>query len=307
MMQLTKNCFNQACESIIRYGRPLEKAMLQKCFFNGPIDDVLTELKEFQNEDGGFGNGLESDFRLPYSSPMATSVGLRILSEIDVHIESKEIIKKAIDYLEKSYNKDRNGWFAVSEEVNNFPHAPWWHYDYEKGMTVIDRSWGNPSAEILAYIYKYREYVKDLNIDRLVQNAIEYIENKQEFESEHELYCYIKLYDILPEELQKRLESRLSYAIAQVIIYDENKWLEYVPTPLDFVKSQESNKLGILETKINNNIDFIIKQLETYGKIIPPWGMSFYNEDLKEAYDEWIGVITLKALITLDRFDRILV
>ena len=304
MNLLTKDYFNKACESIIKYGRPLEKALLQRYFFGGSIDDILDELKKFQNKDGGFGNGIESDFRLPYSSPMATSVGIRILSEIDEHNESKEMIKAAIEYLEKSFNRERNGWFTVPEEVNSFPHAPWWHYDYEKGMTVIDRNWGNPSAEILAYIYKYREYVKGLDVDKLVQYALEYIENKQEFESENEIYCYLELYDILPEELKKRLEKRLTFAIAQVIEYDENKWQEYVPTPVDFVKELDSSRFGISGAKIDSNLDFIIEQLETHGKINPPWGMSFYNEDLKEAYDEWIGVLTLKALVTLGSIQK---
>lgn len=305
MTMLSRDCFNKASESIMKYGRPLEKALFQRCFRDGSVESIINELNKFHNEDGGFGNGIESDFRLPYSSPMATSVGIRLLSEIDELQESKEIIKAAISYLEIAFDRERNGWFAVSEEVNKFPHAPWWHYDKEKEMTIIDRNWGNPSAEILAYIYKYREYVSRLDVDRLIEYAIHYIENKQNFGSENELFCYIKLHDVLPEELQKRLEKRITYAIEQVIIYDEKKWHEYVPTPIDFVKSLDSNRFGILESKINDNLDFIIRQLELNGKINPPWGKSFYNEDLKEAYDEWIGVLTLKALTILDKFKKI--
>ncbi|WP_252187631.1 hypothetical protein [Anaeromonas gelatinilytica] len=172
-------------------------------------------------------------------------------------------------------------------------------------MTIIDKNWGNPSAEILAYIYKYREYVNKLDVDMLVEYAINYIENKQKFDSENEIFCYIKLYDVLPKELKRRLEKRIIYAIEQVVIYDEEKWHEYVPTPVDFVERPNGSSFGILESKINDNIDFIIRQLELNGKISPPWGTSFYNEDLKEAYDEWIGVLTFKALTILDKFNKI--
>lgn len=305
MKILSKECFDKVCESVVKYGRPLEKSLLQAYFFDGPTENILNELKYFQNQDGGFGNGLESDFKLPYSSPMATSVGIRILNEIDEVSESQQMIKAAINYLEKTFISERNGWFAVSDDVNYFPHAPWWHYDNDKGMTVIDRNWGNPSAEILAYIYKYRKYVNELEVDILVEYAINYIENKNQFESEHELYCYLKLYDVMPEELKKRLEARLINAIDQMIIYDENKWHEYVPMPVDFVKNLESNRFGISNIKINNNLDFIIRQLETDTKINPPWGMSFYNEDLREAYNEWVGVLTFNALLTLDKYNRI--
>jgi len=302
---LSQDCFNQARQSIMKYGRPLEKAILKKYFNGGSGQDILNELKKFQNEDGGFGHGIESDFRLPLSSPMATSVGIRLLSEINELKEAKDMIKDAIAYLETSFDEKRNGWFAVPKEVNNFPHAFWWHFNEKDNMTIIDRNWGNPSAEILTYLYKYRQYVKKLDVDSLVEYAINYIENKQEFNSDNELFCYIKLYRVLPEALQKRLEKRITSAIEQVIVYDEQEWHEYVPTPIGFVKNADSNRFGVLESKLNNNLDFIIRELESNGKINPPWGESYYEGDLKEAYNEWIGVLTLKALISLERFERI--
>lgn len=305
LIMLNRDYFNKASESIMKYGRPLEKTLFERYFRGGSAENILIELKKFHNKDGGFGHGIESDFRLPYSSPMATSVGIRLSSQIDEIIEAKEMIKAAIRYLEIAFDRERNGWFAVSEEINKFPHAPWWHYDKEKGMTIIDRNWGNPTAEILAYIYKYREYVKKLDVNRLVEYAVHYIENKEKFDSENELFCYIKLYEVLPKELQKRLEKRIAFAIEQVIIYDEKKWHEYIPRPVDFVKGLDSNRFGILESKIYDNLEFIIRQLELDGKINPPWGKSFYNEDLKDAYDEWIGVLTFKDLTILDIFKKI--
>lgn len=302
---LDKERFNKVSESIMKYGRGLEKSLFKKYFNNASDQLVINELKKFQNEDGGFGHGIESDFRLPYSSPMATSVGVRILSKVNSSDESREMIKAAIEYLERSFCKKRNGWFAVSKEVNNFPHAPWWHYSEDLKMTVIDKNWGNPSAEIIAYLYKYRENVRKLNVDNLIEYAINYIENKKEFNSENELFCYIKLYKVLPEKLQKRLEKVISLAIDEVIIYDEKRWHEYVPTPIDFVKSSNSFRFGVLESKINDNLDFVIKKLESNDFIKPPWGKSFYKDDLKEAYNEWIGVLGLKSLITLNKFNRI--
>lgn len=305
MKELSKNRFKEIRNSIIEYGRPLEKSLFEKYFYNGSEQDIINELKKFQNEDGGFGHGLESDFKLPYSSPMATSVGIRHLSGLDKLEEAKEMIKEAISYLESCFDKKRNGWFALSKEVNNFPHAPWWHYNEDEGMTIIDKSWGNPSAEIIAYLYKYRGYVKNLDVDSLVEFAINCFENKLDFNSEHEIYCYIKLYEILPNDLQKRLGNRIQVAINQVIEYEEEEWVEYVPTPLDFVSSPDLCKFGVKESKLADNLDFVIKQLEIDTKINPPWGQSFYMEDLKPAYNEWIGVLTLNALIILDNYGRL--
>lgn len=203
---------------------------------DGSSENVVKELKKYQNDDGGFGKGLESDFRQPSSSPMATSIGMRILSEIEETKETKNIMKTACEYLEFKFSGKRNGWYALTEEVNKYPHAPWWHFDEEKGMTAIDKNWGNPSAEILAYLYKYRKYLNRLNINYLIQFAISYIENKEVFESENELFCYIKLFEVLPEELKIKLAKRITCGISQVIEYNEEKWGDYVPLPLDFMK-----------------------------------------------------------------------
>ena len=305
MKILSKDKFDEVRESIMKYGRPLEKSLFKNHFDGNNVKTVVSELKRYQNLDGGFAHGIESDFRLPDSSPMATSVGIRLLSEVDSLEEARYMIEAAIGYLEKNFDKERNGWFAVSKEVNDHPHTPWWHYNEDDGMTIIDRNWGNPSAEIVAYLYRYREFVKVLDIDKLVEYSINYIESVEEFDSENEIFCYIKLYEVLPEHLQKRLENVLPAAINQLIVYDAERWNEYVPTPADFVSTDKSARFGMPESKIDENLDFLIDKLNHEGKILPPWGDSFYQEDLKEAYNEWIGVLSLNALMTLDGFGRI--
>ena len=49
--------------------RLLEKKLFDYHFKGASTKDVIFALKLYQNEDGGFGQGLESDFRLPDSSP----------------------------------------------------------------------------------------------------------------------------------------------------------------------------------------------------------------------------------------------
>lgn len=304
MKKLRIVAFNEAKNAMDTYGRPLEKSIFNSYFNNCSID-IVKELVKFQNEDGGFGHGIESDFRMPYSSPMATSVGIRHLSEIDDLEEAKGMIKKAIHYLEQSFNSERKGWFIASRAINDFPHTPWWHYNDDEGMTIVDRNWGNPTAEILTYLFKYNQYVKSLDVDSMVKYAIECIENKNEFNSDNELYCYIKLYEVLGGEIKERLKKSIERAIPQVIVYDINKWEEYVPTPLDFVTGPEKYRFGVEEASIINNLDFLINQIETKGKVEPPWGNGFYHGDLKSAYNEWMGVLTLKTLISLDKYGRL--
>ncbi|MBS4538591.1 hypothetical protein GOQ27_08955 [Clostridium sp. D2Q-11] len=305
MKNLSNKALNNAEEAIKKFSRPLVKSIFQSEFYSGTTKKIIEELKKYQNEDGGFGNGLEPDFRLPNSSPMATSVGLRLLSDLDYLKEVKEMIKKAINYLEKTFDKDRMGWFAVPKEVNDYLHTPWWHYNEEEGMTVIDRNWGNPSAEIIAYLYKYREYIKTLDIDGLVKYGIDYIQNKEKFDSENEVFCYIKLYEVLPVSLQEELKEPIAKGINQTIVYDENRWYEYVPRPSDFVDDPNKFRFGIKESQIQKDLDYLIRELEDEGKILPPWGKSFYTDEFRDAYNHWIGILTLKALKKLQNHGRI--
>lgn len=305
MKKLSRQAFNEVKKAMDTYARPLEKFIFDEHFNNGSSINIVKELRKFQNEDGGFGHGIESDIRMPYSSPMATSVGVRHLSKLDNLTEAKEMIEKAIHYFEQSFNAERNGWFIASREINDYPHAPWWHFNVDIGMTIVDSNWGNPTAEILAYLYKYRQFVKTLDIDRLIDFALESMENKEEVNSENELFCYMKLYNILNGEVKERLKKSIERAIPQVIAYDSNKWDGYVPLPLDFATSSEAYNFDVDETSIGDNLDFFVNKLETNGKIEPPWGKSFYEGDLKPAYNEWIGVLTLKRLKTLDNYGRV--
>ncbi len=63
-------------------------------------DKSCPDIKKNQNEGGSFGNGLESDFPMPFSSPMATSIGLRI---IKAEKEVGKELKWAMQYLENNF------------------------------------------------------------------------------------------------------------------------------------------------------------------------------------------------------------
>jgi len=223
---------------------------------------------------------------------------------------SKRAFQVAEDYikengrdLENSFVAERLGWFAVCLRVNDFEHTPWWYWDEEKGMTVIDLFWGNPSAEITAYLYKYRNLVKEIDVEELVEKAVQKIEERKPFESEHELYCYLSLYREISPENKSRMEARLTEGINQLVEYDREKWNDYVPIPLNFVLSPDDESFGIKEEKIEENLDFLIEILEKEGYIFPPWGDSFYEGKFREAVPEWEGVLTLEALKLLANYN----
>jgi len=305
MQKLRKSSFNEASQFIKNHARPLEKRIYEDCFHKPCSEEILSELKKYQNDDGGFGNGLESDFKLLFSSPMATSIAFQHLVKLDNVEKAISMIKSGIEYFENTFVPERNGWFAVPKEVNEFPHAPWWHYNEEEGMTIIDKYWGNPSAEIIGYLYKYKDLVLKLNVDQLLNYAMDYLNDKNDFEGEHEIYCYIRLYKLLPNRLSSKIEGKLAGAIQKLVCRNREEWDKYVPKPLNFVSSPESYKFGISHKLIADNLDYLVDIIENNGIINPNWEWNDYETKWEKAREEWIGVLTLQALITFEKFGRI--
>ncbi len=297
-----QECMGRTIQTV---GRSLEAVIYRWEFLDGDEEDVLKELAQFQNPDGGFGHGLESDFQLPDSSPMATSVGLRILLLLPDGERRTDMMDRAFLYLEEAYDSDRGGWYIVPANVVDYPHAPWWGILEETGHTAMDASWGNPSAEILAQFLIAERNPESFDLHKQVLHAIHLLETKTHFKSEHELYCYLALYDALKGDLQTRLGETLAKGVQAVLVLDEEKWEEYVPMPLHFVHPSRKQDFGIRDEDVNRQLDWLAVKMEKCGGWSPPWGESFYQEGLKKSYHEWIGVLTLKALRWFRDFGRL--
>ena len=73
--------------------RPLDLARWQYIFENGSQESVFRFLSAYQNEDGGFGHGLEPDCLNPNSAPLQTWVATQIIKEVDLADASHPMIQ----------------------------------------------------------------------------------------------------------------------------------------------------------------------------------------------------------------------
>ena len=305
MKKLSKTIFEQLNSYMDTDARPLEKSIFNYYFNDSSGDDILDSLEAFQNTDGGFGKGIEPDFKLIKSSPMATSIGLRYLSKLDNSDRAQNMIAKAVEYLEITFDSNRNGWYSVPINVNNYPHEPWWEFRNDINMTVIDYSWGNPTAELIGYVYKYKKYLNNLDIYSLRNYAITNLNKRTEFNSEHEIISYIHMYNALDEEFSSRIVDTLKLAVSKLVNINQSEWINYVPTPLKFINLDSKNFFGIECKFIDQNLDYLIDRLEEDGKILPTWQWGKYLEEWEIAKIEWMGILTLEALLSLLKFNRI--
>ena len=190
MKLLTSESFKEARTFVMDQGRELERRLLSYYFDDGTPTAVLDKLASYQNQDGGFGNGLEPDLQLPDSSVVTTTIALRILREVKA-TSSDEIVRKAIQYLLAEYDSTQSTWPIVPQAVDEYPHAPWWNF--EKTADTFGNFLANPRAEVVGYLHEYHELVP---IDLTKQLTVEVIEHIRTLPDEMNMYdfiCYVHL------------------------------------------------------------------------------------------------------------------
>jgi len=64
MKKLSKTLFEQLNSYMDTDARPLEKSIFNYYFNDSSGGNILDSLEAFQNTDGGFGKGIEPDFKL---------------------------------------------------------------------------------------------------------------------------------------------------------------------------------------------------------------------------------------------------
>ncbi|MGM0640325.1 MAG: hypothetical protein ACQESN_02730 [Thermotogota bacterium] len=294
---------NLVKRNIKELGRDLEYYRYLYFYENGKSIDIINELEKYQNEDGGFGNALEPDIRMPHSSATATSVAFQIMKEIN-YKNCDNIVKSTIKYLENTFDYDNKRWYAANEKVNDFPRAPWWDFLEDEKMTVIDYSFGNPTAELVGFLLDHKDKIKKIDIEKQKDLLIEKLIEKDNANSEHEIYSYLRLYNSLNEKDKKKIYLPLYEAINSLVVYDESKWKEYVPQPVHFLQVVEDNEyFGIKKEELLKNLEYISEQIRKYGylKINFEWGRM--KKDFEIAKNEWVGIFTLQALKALDKFN----
>lgn len=285
-----------AAQYIQDNARYLEK-LLHQHYFESPCGDkVIKALGLYQNKDGGYGNGLEPDFRLSNSSPMASTVALKLLSEFKQEPLAEEQIRNVMSYLEHTYNPEIEGWESVGKMVNLFPHAPWWHYhDSPKRYNI------NPSAEILGYLIEFRKYVTSLDIDHLLKRYVEHYLSLEDIEI-HEFYSVLRLAERMSDIEHALILSKLKQDYQRLVNLNRDEWPDYVPTPIKFAMLDHQNRLEIPEETLRDNLEFLKETLNKSGFISPPWKWDNYEEEWEVAKREWTGILTLDALLTLRLF-----
>lgn len=115
--------FAAARSFVYREARVLEQRLFATRFDGAPPDGVVAALTAYQNDDGGFGHGLEPDKRCPASLPIDVEVALQTL--VAAGTSDTSMLQGACDFLAAVAEPD--GAVPLSFPViESYPRAEHW-------------------------------------------------------------------------------------------------------------------------------------------------------------------------------------
>lgn len=120
---LTAEQFEKAKQFIYRHGDLLTRRRFAYHFEGGSRQRVLDALACYQNDDGGFGNGLELDITCPASNGVSTWLALWYL--FDLEAADSPMIDRAIGWVLAAAAPDGDV-VHPADAVKAYPHGQWW-------------------------------------------------------------------------------------------------------------------------------------------------------------------------------------
>ncbi|RKP53212.1 hypothetical protein D7Z26_15915 [Cohnella endophytica] len=297
---LTKREYEKARQFLLTKARKLEAAQFHYEFEQGSEDEVLRELLRYQNDDGGFGKGLEPDLRCEESSALATTTAMQSLVRLTE--SAIPLIERAMRYFRNSYSDSGNGWDIIPKEAEQAPRAIWWEYGAFKD------NWGNPNAEIAGYFNRFTDLAGSHGsefADRLNGYALRHLRESCDLREMHEMLCYVRWQETLPAETRHEISGQLDEFVDNCVIADPGDRIGYGGYPLMVVQSTEDRYYSKYADVLPGDLDRLIESQSAEGCWSPNWAWGRYDEAWETAKMEWQGVLTLQALRTLRNFGRL--
>ncbi len=306
MLKLSKEAIKTIEFQMFNRARDIDVALFNTLFSDMTRDFVSTALSGFQNRDGGFGHALEIDNYNKDSSTYQVYEALRIVVQagfknIKEDKTLEDVLKKAFNYL---YNKLDN-WCPLIESNNYAVCASWFKYN-----DINIKAFGDaPTPAILGYTlfltdetnpYYKKAYKKALDLIQVFLSKDEL--TREEFISYKAFIECLNEKNIFPLELES-LNKKLYDFACKMVERDKSKFDTYCNLPLEMFSSytndDEINKL------IDEHLDYIIESVAPHGL----WEPNFYwDNDQAEASTaqiKWMGVIAIRNLLWLRKFNRI--
>lgn len=282
----------KAQDFIWKTARLIDRYRFEALFLDGSRERVLSALRPYQNEDGGFGNALEPDLRTPLSQPIPVWTALGILDEMDAMRDP--MVARAVQYLE-SITTPEGGVPFVLPSARLHPHAVWWEPSDPSPTASL-----NPTAGIAAFFHKHR--IAHPWLERASAYCRTAIETTEDMGS-YDLRVALAFVDHVPDRTwaEAALPRLGSILLEKGLVELDPEATGEVPSPLTFAPHPDMMARHLFgDDDLNRHLDALEKSQHDDGGWPISWQVWTPMAGL-----EWRGFVTVDALLMLRAYGRL--
>lgn len=279
-----------AAERFVRAeARLVEQRLFDTMFHGAPAGGVVDALRGYQNDDGGFGHGLEPDKCCPASLPLDVEIALQTLTA--ARTTEPRMLQRAADFL---------GGVAVDGAVSlaapvieAYPRAE--HltdWTYVPGL--------NPTAGLAALLYEldFAHPWRDA--------ATRYCWQALADEPPDDVHALLEVLAFLAHVPDRERAGKHAPAVAERLLSAPMFQLDpaaegYGLTPLHFAPAADSPWRSLFtDAQLDGHLDHLLRAQQPDGG----WPLS-WDPPSTAARLAWRGRVTVTALHTLDSYGRL--
>lgn len=274
---------------IKKHGRMLEHYLMEETNAYKLYDELL----KYQNEDGGFGHGLELDIQAPISNIPSTDVAISYLSKLDPSPKKNAMIERIIQYYESTFDHEHHRWFMVEIEVDNYPRAIWWNYDARESFGLL-----NPTPEILGFLYRHQDKVTKINLEQEIMNMVNKINlDLPKSTGFHDVLSILRMYRDIPK-IRTEIFDVLFDKTREFLTDNKSDYHlrahQVAMISMDFVTNAQ----------LRDDIDLLKDEIANKGYIECQWSWFQYNDEFAKIKPYWNAFLTREAIEAIDKFDK---
>jgi hypothetical protein len=280
-----------AAERFVRAeARLLEQRLFDTLFHDAPAGGVVDALRGYQNDDGGFGQGLEPDTRCPASLPIDVEMALQILATVGA--PEAGMLQRAAGFLERiAVGGAVSLALPVIERYPRAEHMTDW--TYVPGL--------NPTAGLagllhqLGFAHPWRDAATDY--------CWRALENDPLPNDVHALSEVLVFLAHVPDRdrADKQAAAVVEHLATTPGFHADPETEGYGLSPLHYAPAAESRWRHLFsDEQLDGHLDHLLRAQQPDGGWAPTWEPPSAASRL-----EWRGIITVGALRTLDSYGRL--
>ncbi len=288
------DAFTAGDQFLRKQARLLERRLFATCFLAAPATGVIDALRGYQNDDGGFGHGLEPDKRCPASLPVDVEAAFGAMNTAGA--ADARMVRRACDFLARTAAEAGAGGavplaFGV---IESYPRAEHWSaWTYVPGI--------NPTAGLVGLLYSMG--VDHPWMPQATRYCWDKIEAGEVLDGVHTFSEALVFLEHVPDRARAdRCAAELAGRLGDVPGLHLDPDAEgYGLSPLHFAPTAKSRWRELFTAA---QIDAHLDKLERSQQ--PDGGWTIGWQPPSEASElEWRGIVTLSALRTLTSYGRL--